>query len=89
MKPTRVSLLDGGSLAIDGYKVYWNRGPSGDIRFPVYSVLIDHEDGLMMYDTGFDLVHMQTYVAGDQPWQTPEQTLPEQLSQAGPEAERT
>ena len=73
MKPTRVCLLDGGSLAIDGYKVYWNRGPSGDIRFPVYSVLIDHEDGLFIYDTGFDLLHMQTYIPGDQPLQTPDQ----------------
>ncbi len=83
MKPTRVALLDGGSLAIDGYKVYWNRGPSGDIRFPVYSVLIDHEDGLFIYDTGFDLLHMQTFVSGDQPWQTPEQTLPAQLAKLG------
>jgi 4-pyridoxolactonase len=83
MKPTRVALLDGGSLAIDGYKVYWNRGPSGDIRFPVYSVLIDHEDGLFIYDTGFDLLHMQAFVSGDQPWQTPEQTLPEQLAKLG------
>ena len=83
MKPTRVALLDGGSLAIDGYKVYWNRGPSGDIRFPVYSVLIDHEDGLFIYDTGFDLPHMQTFVAGDQPWQTPEQTLPAQIAKLG------
>ena len=83
MKPTRVSLLDGGSLAIDGYKVYWNRGPSGDIRFPVYSVLVDHEDGLFLYDTGFDLLHMQTYIPGDQPLQTPDQTLPAQLAKLG------
>jgi 4-pyridoxolactonase len=83
VKPTRVCLLDGGSLAIDGYKVYWNRGPSGDIRFPVYSVLIDHEDGLFIYDTGFDLPHMQAYISGDQPLQTPEQTLPAQLAKCG------
>jgi 4-pyridoxolactonase len=83
VKPTRVCLLDGGSLAIDGYKVYWNRGPGGDIRFPVYSVLVDHEDGLFIYDTGFDLPHMQTYVSGDQPLQTPEQTLPAQLAKCG------
>ena len=83
MKPTRVCLLDGGSLAIDGYKVYWNRGPGGDIRFPVYSVLIDHEDGLFVYDTGFDLLHMQTYIPGDQPLQTAEQTLPAQLAKVG------
>ena len=83
MKPTRVCLLDGGSLAIDGYKVYWNRGPSGDIRFPVYSVLIEHEEGLFVYDTGYDLQHMQTYVSGDQPLQTLDQTLPGQLQKLG------
>jgi 4-pyridoxolactonase len=83
MKPTRVCLLNGGSLAIDGYKVYWNRGPSGDIRFPVYSVLVDHEDGLFVYDTGFDLLHMQTYIPGDQPLQTPDQILPAQLAKLG------
>jgi 4-pyridoxolactonase len=83
MKPTHVFILDGGSLAIDGYKVYWNRGPSGDIRFPVFSVLIDHEEGLFVYDTGFDLLHMQTYVPGDQPLQTPEQTLPAQIAKTG------
>ena len=70
-------------MAIDGYKVYWNRGPGGDIRFPVYSVLIEHSDGLFVYDTGFDLVHMQTKVPGDQPLQTPEQTLPAQLAKVG------
>lgn len=46
MKSTPVFILDGGSLAIDGYKVYWNRGPGGDVRLPVYSVLVDHEEGL-------------------------------------------
>jgi 4-pyridoxolactonase len=83
VKPTRVCLLDGGSLAIDGYKIYWNRGPSGDIRFPVYSVLVDHPEGLFIYDTGFDLLHMQTFVPGDQPLQTHEQTLPAQLAKCG------
>ena len=83
MKPTRVALLDGGSMAIDGYKVYWNRGPGGDIRFPVYSVLIDHEDGLFVYDTGFDLEHMTTFVPQDQALQAPDQTLPGQLAKLG------
>jgi 4-pyridoxolactonase len=49
----------------------------------VYSVLVDHEDGLFIYDTGFDLLHMQTFVSGDQPLQTAEQTLPAQLAKLG------
>ncbi|MFH0915073.1 MAG: N-acyl homoserine lactonase family protein [bacterium] len=83
MKPIRVCLLDGGSMAIDGHKIYWNRGPAGDIRFPVYSVLVEHEDGLFLYDTGFDLEFMQTYVPQDHPIQSPDQTLPAQLAKVG------
>ncbi len=83
MKDTRVCLLDGGSLAIDGYKIYWNRGPGGDVRFPVYSVLIEHDEGLFIYDTGFDLAHMRAHVPGDQPLQEPDQTLPAQLAKVG------
>lgn len=83
MKSTRVCLLDGGSMAIDGHKIYWNRGPAGDIRFPVYSVLVEHENGLFLYDTGFDLEFMQRYVPQDQPIQSPDQTLPAQLAKLG------
>ena len=40
----RVYLLDGGTLVIDGYHLYWNAGPGGEVRFPCYSVLIDHPE---------------------------------------------
>jgi 4-pyridoxolactonase len=70
-------------MAIDGHKIYWNRGPAGDIRFPVYSVLVEHNDGLFLYDTGFGLDHMQKYVPQDQPLQSEEQTLPAQLAKVG------
>jgi len=43
MKSTRVYLLDGGSLAIDGHEIYWSRDPACDIGFPVHRVLVDHE----------------------------------------------
>jgi hypothetical protein len=26
--------LDGGTLVIDGYRLYWNAGPGGPVRFP-------------------------------------------------------
>ncbi len=83
MKPTRVSLLDGGSLAIDGHKIYWNRGPAGDVRFPVYAVLVEHEEGLFLYDAGFGLEHMRQFVPQDHPIQSPEQSLPAQLAKVG------
>ena len=54
MTDTRVYLLDFGSLALDGYMMYWGRGPSGPVRFPVYGVLVDHPEGRFIFDTGFD-----------------------------------
>ena len=56
MADTKVYLLDGGTLVIDGFHVFWNRGPAGEVRFPCYSVLIEHQDGryisilAMIYD---------------------------------------
>ena len=37
MADTKVYLLDGGSLVIDGFHVFWNCGPGGEVRFPCYS----------------------------------------------------
>ncbi len=54
----RVYLLGGGTLVIDGYHLYWNAGPGGPVRFPCYSVLIEHPDGLFLFDTGYDLEHV-------------------------------
>ena len=68
----------------DGYKIFWNRGPGGDVRFPVYSVLIEHDDGLFIFDTGFDLNHLTTFLpAAPNPIQSLDQTLPAQLAKAG------
>jgi 4-pyridoxolactonase len=83
MKKTRVYILQGGDLAIDGYRLWWNQGPSGDVRIPVYSVLIDHEEGLFLFDTGFDLAHGIKYWPIDSPVQSPEETIPSQLAKLG------
>ena len=32
----RVYLLDGGTLVIDGYHLYWNAGPGCPVRLPCY-----------------------------------------------------
>ena len=52
MSDTKVYLLDGGSLVLDGFHVFWNRGPGGEVRFPVYSILIEHAEGRFLIDTG-------------------------------------
>ena len=58
MTETKVYLLDGGTLVIDGFHVFWNLGPAGEVRFPCYSVLVEHGDGRYMFDTGYDYDHV-------------------------------
>ena len=83
MSDTKVYLLDGGTMVMDGLHAFWNAGPSGEIRFPCYSVLIDHQDGRYIYDTGYDLDHVQRALAFTKPMQTKAQTIPGQLSLLG------
>lgn len=83
MSNTKVYLLDGGTLVIDGYHVFWNRGPSGEVRFPCYSVLIEHAEGRFLFDTGYDFDHVTRILPFEKPIQDPRQTLPAQLAALG------
>lgn len=83
MADTKVYLLDGGSLVLDGYHVFWNRGPGGEVRFPVYSILVDHEDGRFLIDTGYDFDHVMKVLPFEKPIQSKEQTIPGALGLIG------
>jgi 4-pyridoxolactonase len=83
MSDTKVYLLDGGTLVIDGYHAFWNRGPGGEIRFPCYAVLIEHEDGRYMFDTGYDFDHVMRVLPFEKPLQDKVQTIPGQLAKLG------
>ncbi len=83
MSDTKVYLLDGGSLVIDGFHVFWNRGPGGEVRFPCYGVLVDHPEGKFLYDTGFDKEHVEKVLPFEKPLQTDAQTVPGALKLAG------
>ena len=85
---TKVYILDGGSLVIDRSQVLWHIDVGTPVRFPVYSVLIEHPDGLFMYDTGYDLDHVNRVLPFEQPQQTPDQTIPAQLKACGFEPEQ-
>jgi len=50
-RATRVRLLDSGTLVIDQSHITWNIGCGTPVRFPVYSVLIEHADGRYLFDT--------------------------------------
>jgi 4-pyridoxolactonase len=84
----KVYILDGGSLVIDRSEVLWHIDVGTPVRFPVYSVLIEHPDGLIMYDTGYDLDHVNRVLPFELPEQTPEQTVPAQLKSAGFDSEQ-
>jgi len=78
----RVWLLDSGSIVIEHTQLMWNV-PGPQVRIPVYSVLVEHDDGLFLFDTGIDLDHMNSVLPFELPEQTPEQTIPAQLELCG------
>ena len=78
----RVWLLDSGSIVIEHTQLMWNV-PGEQARIPVYSVLIEHDEGLFLFDTGIDLEHMNRVLPFELPEQTPEQTIPAQLELCG------
>ncbi|MBL8582946.1 MAG: N-acyl homoserine lactonase family protein [Rhizobiaceae bacterium] len=83
MTDTKVYLLDGGSLVLDGYHVYWNRGPGGEVRFPVYSILVEHAEGRFLIDTGYDYDHVMKVLPFEKPMQSKDQTIPGALALLG------
>jgi 4-pyridoxolactonase len=82
-KANKVSLLDSGSCVIDQSHITWNVGCGTPVRFPVYSVLIEHPEGLFIFDTGFDYELVMEKLPFELPQQSEEQTLPGQLAKAG------
>lgn len=83
MADPKVYILDGGSCVIDNSDIFWHVDPGNPVRFPVYSVLVDHPDALIMFDTGFDLEHTKRVLPFELPEQTPQQTIPAQLELCG------
>lgn len=79
----KIYLLDLGSLVIDRSDVLWHIDVGTPVRFPVYGVYIDHPEGKFIFDTGYDLDHVNKVLPFELPEQTPEQTLPAQLDKIG------
>lgn len=88
MVEKKVYILDGGSLVIDRSQVLWHIDVGTPVRFPVYSVLVEHPEGLIMFDTGYDLDHVNKVLPFELPEQTEEQTVPAQLKKCGFEPEQ-
>ncbi|MGH3134120.1 MAG: N-acyl homoserine lactonase family protein [Gaiellaceae bacterium] len=78
----KIWLLDNGSIVIEHTQLMWNV-PGPQVRIPSYAVLIEHDDGLFLFDTGFDFEHTNAVLPFELPEQTPEQAIPAQLELAG------
>ena len=78
----RVWLLSNGSIVIEHTQLMWNV-PGPQVRIPVYSVLVEHDDGLFLFDTGIDLDHMNRVLPFELPEQSEEQTISAQLALCG------
>lgn len=78
----KVWLLDNGSIVIEHTQLLWNV-PGPQVRIPVYSVLVEHDDGLFLFDTGIGMEHMNAVLPFELPEQTEEQTIPAQLESCG------
>ena len=66
----KVYLLDNGTLMLDQSFATWNHGQGIEFRFPVYAFFVDHPDGKVMIDTGFD----KAWVERKLPFEKPEQS---------------
>jgi 4-pyridoxolactonase len=82
MSDTKVYILDHGEMTAKEYFLYWNATGEASIRLPAYSVLIDHDDGIFLFDSGFDFCQMEKLVPGLCK-QSANQSLPAQLSLLG------
>lgn len=71
----KVFLLSSGTMLIDRSQLLWNVDCGVRVRFPIYGVLIDHPDGLFLFDTGYDLEHVQRVFAVEEPRQEPDETV--------------
>jgi 4-pyridoxolactonase len=78
----KVWLLDNGSIVIEHTQLLWNV-PGPQVRIPVYSVLVEHDDGLFLFDTGIGMEHMNAVLPFELPEQTEDQTIPAQLERCG------
>jgi 4-pyridoxolactonase len=79
----KVYLLDGGTLMLDKSLATWNHNQGIEFRFPVFSIFIDHPDGKIMLDTGFDKDWVERKLPFEKPTQTEDQTVAAQLAKLG------
>ncbi|MGH2444145.1 MAG: N-acyl homoserine lactonase family protein, partial [Chloroflexota bacterium] len=61
----------------------WNVDCGVRLRFPIYGVLIDHPEGLLVFDTGYGLEHVRKVFAVEEPEQWEQETVANQIRLCG------
>ena len=79
----KVYLLDNGTLLLDKSFATWNHNQGVEFRFPVFSLYIDHPDGKMLIDTGFEKGWVERKLPFEKPAQTEDQLIVNQLAKVG------
>jgi len=79
----KVYLLDNGTLMFDMSFVTWNHGQGIEYRFPVFAIFVDHPDGKIIIDTGFDKAWVEAKLPFEKPEQSQDQTIEAQLAKIG------
>ncbi|MGI8475678.1 MAG: N-acyl homoserine lactonase family protein, partial [Thermomicrobiales bacterium] len=75
--------LESGSLVLDQLFLTWNHGAGREVRFPVYSIFVDHPDGRVLIDTGFDKAWVERVLPFEKPMQEDDQKIVNQLAKIG------
>jgi 4-pyridoxolactonase len=70
-------------MALEDYKLFWGRGKGDLVRFASYAVLVDHEEGLFLLDTGYDRVFMDKWTRQDNAVAAEDQQVVPQLAKLG------
>jgi N-acyl homoserine lactone hydrolase len=79
----RIHILDLGSLELDLSYFTWKANVGKSYRFPVYCTYIDHSEGGIMIDTGYNFENAMKYYSWEKPIQSEEQQLENQLKALG------
>jgi 4-pyridoxolactonase len=70
VQETKVYLLDSGTMSLDKSYMFLDADLTGQRRFPVYGVLIDHAEGKFIFDTGFNAGHIRNVASFTEPEQS-------------------
>ncbi|MCS6785257.1 MAG: N-acyl homoserine lactonase family protein [Candidatus Caldarchaeum sp.] len=79
----RIHILDCGSLEFDLSYFTWKLNIGKLYRFPVWCTYVEHSEGDILIDSGYNLKNAMKYYAWENPIQTAEQQLENQLKMIG------